>query len=137
MFVNFIMSFCCHASAPRTAPASALRKHMLASSVGQIAPFLFATSNSISLKLLLNNASSRNPNNTRSLKPAPALPSPSFTIILLSNCDITELERTNGIVFQHTQRSVRARSYEGLVVSGERHGDEAHCYRAGFDWKGS
>lgn len=41
-------------------------------------------------------------------------------------------ERTDGIVFQHAERSVCPRSYEGFVVSCQGHGDEPHGDGAGF-----
>lgn len=39
---------------------------------------------------------------------------------------------TNGIVFQHTQRPVRARPHERPVVACHGHRDKAHHYRTGF-----
>jgi hypothetical protein len=46
------------------------------------------------------------------------------------------IRRTNRIVFQHAQRSMRARSDEGLVVSRQSHGDEAHSNCPGLGcWK--
>lgn len=41
--------------------------------------------------------------------------------------------RTNRIVLQHRQRTMRAWADQGLVVAGHGHGDEAHGYGAGLD----
>jgi len=44
--------------------------------------------------------------------------------------------RTDRIVFQHAQRPMCSRSYHRLVISRQRHRDEAHGDRARFDcWK--
>ena len=41
-------------------------------------------------------------------------------------------KRTNGIIFQHAQRAVRAWSCERLVVAGHGHGDQSDSYGSRF-----
>lgn len=42
------------------------------------------------------------------------------------------LKRTNRIIFEHAQRSMRSGPYEGFVVSGEGHGHQPYGNGTGF-----
>jgi hypothetical protein len=49
-----------------------------------------------------------------------------------TRCGEEQEDRTDGIVFEHAERSVRARPHECLVVARHGHRDQAHGNRAGF-----